>query len=318
MEKIKWGILGPGNIAADFVSDFQFVSNGQVHAVASRSSAKAQAFAERFQIPHVCDSYEALVSHPEIDAIYVATPHNFHFEQSSLAMNQGKAVLCEKPVTTQLADFLALQQLAREKNVLLMEGMWTYFLPAIQKAKQWVNEGRIGEIKHVKSDFGFYAPFDPKSRLFDPNLAGGALLDIGIYPIALADYFLENLPNDIKVRVRKAQSGVDSDLMMSFEYSGVLATLHASLECRLPNLTYIIGDKGYIEIPNGWQARACSLYVESEQVDHFDDGRSNFGFNYEIEAFNFDLQKGRKESQIVTHAVSKRLQDLMGRVASYF
>ena len=318
MDKVRWGILGPGNIAADFVGDFQFVSNGVVEAVASRSHERSQAFADRFQIPIVLDSYEALVAHPEVDAIYVATPHNFHFEQSKLALDHGKAVLCEKPVTTSLADFQSLRAKATERQVLLMEGMWTYFLPAIIKAKKWVNNGRIGEIKHVKSDFGFYAPFDPRSRLFDPALAGGALLDIGIYPIALANYFLEKMPADIKVRSRKAESGVDSDLMMSFEYSEALATLHASLECRLPNLTYVIGDEGYITIPNGWQARECSLFIESQQVDHFNDGRTGFGFNYEIEAFNADLLAGKLESAVVTHEVSERLQALMEEVRKLF
>lgn len=318
MEKVKWGILGPGNIAADFVSDFDFVSNGVVHAVASRTSSRSKEFAARFHIPIVCDSYEALVSHPEVDAIYVATPHSFHFEQSLLALQHGKSVLCEKPVTTSLTDFLKLQEVAVEKRVLLMEGMWTYFLPAIQKAKQWVNEGKIGTIKHVKSDFGFHAPYAPNSRLFDPNLAGGAMLDIGIYPIALASYFLEEDPLDMKIRSTKAPSGVDSDLMMSFEYSNALGTLHASLECQLPNLTYVIGEKGYIAIPNGWQARECSLFVESERIDHFNDGRTGFGFNYEIEAFNSDLIDGRLESETVPHRVSEQLQRLMEKVATFF
>lgn len=318
MNKVRWGVLGPGKIASDFVSDFEFVSNGTVHAVASRSPDRAQAFANRFHIPYAFDSYQALVSHPEVDAIYVATPHTFHFGHSQLALNHGKAVLCEKPVTTNLEDFQSLRKLASEKHTLFMEGMWTYFLPAIIQAKQWVEAGLIGQIAHVKSDFGFYAPYDPKSRLFDPALAGGALLDIGIYPIALANYFLEAIPSEIKVRSRKAKSGVDSDLMMSFEYSGALATLHASLDCRLPNLTYVIGDKGYIVIPNGWQARECTLFIGSEQVDHFNDGRAGFGFNYEIEAFNADFLAGTIESSVVTHDVSERLQSLMGQVRSLF
>ena len=318
MNKVRWGILGPGKIAADFVADFQWVTNGEIGAVASRSSNRAQAFADRFQIPIVCDDYEALVGHSQIDAIYVATPHNFHFEQSKHAIEHGKAVLCEKPVTTRLEDFLTLKKLAQEKKVLFMEGMWTYFLPAIRKARQWLHEGKVGKVKHVKSEFGFYAPFDPESRLFDPKLAGGALLDIGIYPIALALYFLEQLPTEIKVRAKKAPTGVDSDLMMSFDYPNALATLHASLECRLPNLTYVIGEKGFIEIPNAWQARACTLYIESEKVDHFRDGRSGFGFNYEIEAFNQDLLAGRLESQVVPHSVSERLQELMEEVARRF
>lgn len=318
MNKVRWGILGPGKIAADFVADFQFVSNGIVQAVASRSIDRAKAFAEKFNIPVVKDDYQALVSQDDIDIIYVATPHNFHFEQTKLALKNGKAVLCEKPVTTTLEDFQILQKVAAENQVLLMEGMWTYFLPAIQKAKQWVLEDRIGAIKHVKSDFGFYAEVDPKSRLFDPKLAGGALFDIGIYPIALANYFLEVPPVNIKVRSRKASTGVDSDLMMSFEYPNALATLHASLECRLPNRTYVIGEKGYIEIPNGWQARDCSLFTEGELIDHFNDGRTGFGFNYEIEAFNADFLAGSKTSEVVSHEVSERLQELMKKVQELF
>ena len=318
MSKVRWGILGPGKIAADFVSDFQFVKNGEVQAVASRSQERAHAFADRFQIPVVHDSYETLVSDEAIDAIYVATPHNFHFEQAALALNHGKAVLCEKPVTTVLNDFLALKQLAQEKGVLLMEGMWTYFLPAIIKAKEWINEGKIGKIKHVKSDFGFHAPFDPNGRLFNPELAGGALLDIGIYPIALAQYFLGESPEDIQVRCLKAPTGVDSDLFMLFHYPKALATLHASLACRLPNMTYVIGDEAYIKIPNGWQARECSLHVDGSRVDRFHDGRTGFGFNYEIEAFNADLLSGRIESAVVPHRVCEQLQRLMGKVSALF
>lgn len=318
MRKVKWGILGPGNIAADFVADFEYVTNGEVIAVASRSLERGQDFAFRFNIPTVYSSYEDLVSSAAVEAIYVATPHNFHFEQSALALNHGKAVLCEKPVTTSLEDFLALKALANEKQILFMEGMWTYFLPAIITARKWIADGRIGKIRHIKSDFGFHAPFDSSSRLFDPKLAGGALLDIGIYPIALASYFLKESPKDMQVRARKAPTGVDSDLMMSFEYEEVLATLHGSLECRLPNLTYVIGEKGYIEIPNAWQARECKLYMESECIDQFNDGRSGFGFNYEIEAFNNDLLEGRLVSEVVTHEVSEQLQTLMEQVSAVF
>ncbi len=318
MSKVKWGVIGPGNIASNFVSDFQHVANGEVVAVGSRSKSRAREFADRHAIEVSYGSYDELCQSDEVDAIYVATPHNFHFEQASLAIKYGKAVLCEKPITTSLKDFHVLRRLAAENKTLLMEGMWTYFLPAIKKAKQWVNEGRIGVIKHVKSDFGFYADFDPQNRLFNPELAGGALLDIGVYPIALANYFLEGLPTDIKVHSRKASTGVDSDVMMSFTYPEVMATLHASLECRLPNYTYIIGDKGYIEIPNAWQAKICSLYIESERIDHYNDGRNNFGFNYEIEAFNADFLAGRLESSIMLHQSSEQLQSLMEKVAKLF
>ena len=314
MRKVKWGVVGPGNIAADFVSDFKFLSNGEVFAVSSRSLDRAQTFANRFDIPNVYGDYESMLTNPEVEAVYVATPHSFHFEQTTLALKAGKAVLCEKPITTNPEDFESLRRLAKDQNQLLMEGMWTYFLPAIRQAKAWVEAGRIGNIKHVKSDFGFHALFDAKSRLFAPELGGGALLDVGIYPLALSHYFLENDPSDTRIRVRKAATGVDSDVAIWMDYSSGMASLHASIECHLPNKTYVIGDKGYIELPNAWQARECSLFMATEKVDYFSDNREGFGFNFECEAFNDDLIAGRLESEVVSHEVSAVLQRRMADV----
>ena len=315
MRKVKWGILGPGNIAADFVSDFQFVPNGEVVAVASRSVDRAQAFASRFDIPKVYDDYARLVGDAEVEAIYVATPHSFHFEQTRLALEAGKAVLCEKPITTKLADFEVLRDLANEKKLLLMEGMWTYFLPAIRKAREWVNSGKLGKVLHVKSDFGFKAEFDPDGRLFNPKLAGGALFDIGIYPLALTQYFLGSEVVDLEVRVRKAPTGVDSDVSIWMKYPGALATLHSTLEARLPNKTFVIGEQGYLEIPNGWMARECLLYnSEGELIDHFNDGRQGFGFNFECESFNACFLEGEKQSEIMPHRDSLILQEWMEKV----
>lgn len=312
--KVKWGVIGPGNIASKFVSDFQFVPNGEVIAVASRSKARAHEFADKFGIPKIYDDYYNMLSDDEIEAIYVATPHNFHFEQSLRCLEAGKAVLCEKPITTTLSEFQELRGFAEQKQLLMMEGMWTYFLPAMRKALTWVKKGRIGEVLHVKSDFGFRATFDPDSRLFSPKLAGGALLDIGIYHLALARLFLGDDYSDIRIRVEKATTGVDSDLSIWIEYPRAFATLHASINAMLPNKTYVIGESGYIEIPNAWQAYECALYQEGKMIEHFQDGRESFGFNYECESFNDFLLNGQIQSEIVPHQTSYELQKMISKI----
>ena len=191
MEKIKWGIVGPGIIAHEFAHDFQFASHAELVAVASRSVERGADFAKKYGIKKVFSSYNDLYNDPDVDAIYVATPHTFHFENSRDAIDSGKAVLCEKPLTHNLQDTVALLDHAQKKGIYLMEGMWTYFLPVIRKAVEWVDAGRIGEVKHVKANFGYPSEFDPSRRYYDPELAGGCLLDMGCYTIAMAWLFLK-------------------------------------------------------------------------------------------------------------------------------
>lgn len=317
-QKIRWGILGPGVIAKQFAHDFQFVTKGELVAVASRSLERGQAFAQEFGIPKVYDNYEALYNDPEVDAIYVATPHNFHLKQSAAALRAGKAVLCEKPITVNPEECEELLSVAKETKQYLMEGLWTYFLPAIQKAKQWVDEGRIGPIRHVVSDFGYAMPFDPKGRKYNPDLAGGALLDMGIYTLAMNWLFLKKDPDHFHVRVSPASTGVDEEVTMHFDYAECSSVLTTSFRCKLPNFTHIIGEKGYIAIPDFWRARACSLYEREERIDHYEDGRQGFGFNYEAEQVNEDLLAGRLESTTMPHDYSLKLQAWMAMVMKKF
>ncbi len=178
------------------------------------------AFAERHQIPRAHAGYDALIADPQVDAVYVATPHTLHLAHSAAALRAGKAVLCEKPLTTSLTECEALVDIARRSGSYLMEGMWTYFLPAIQVARRWVAEGRIGRIRHIKADFGYpLLPFDATRREYDATLAGGCLLEMGIYPIALAWLFLEQDPTSVQVVARHAPNGVEDDVAMLFEYA---------------------------------------------------------------------------------------------------
>ena len=315
---IKWGILGPGKIAHEFVSDFQYVKNSEVVSVASRSLDRATAFAKKFNIKKSYGSYEELYEDPEVEVIYIATPHNFHFEQSLAAMEAGKAVLCEKPIVTRLQDLDILIRKAKEKDVYLMEGMWMYFLPAIKKAQHWLRQGKVGNIKCIKSDFGFPVAFDPNGRMYNPDLAGGTLLDMGIYPVAMANLWLGDSPSELKVAARMAKTGVDADVVATLAYADATAILHSSFECRLSNLTHIIGEEGTIVIPDFWGAKKAQLFKDGALIDKFEDTDGGRGFRYEIQAVTNDLLSGRKESSVLSHKVSGSLQKIMTDIIELF
>ncbi|MDN5217104.1 Gfo/Idh/MocA family oxidoreductase [Fulvivirgaceae bacterium BMA12] len=318
MRKINWGIISTGTIAHSFALDFKHVQEGNLIAVASRSMDKAREFANQYDIDTAYSSYEALYNDPRIEAVYIATPHNFHLKNASDALRAGKAVLCEKPLTVSPGECKQLIQLANLTGNYLMEAMWTYFLPPILKAQEWVKSGLIGAIKHIKADFGYAVPFDACGRMYNPGLAGGALLDMGIYPIAAAWLFYRKDPLSWHVIARKATTGVDNDVVMLLRYEDEVASLTTSFRSKLPNYLYIIGTKGYIQIPDFWRARECLLYLGEECTRHYIDPRTSAGFNFEIDAVNRDILHGRKESGIMPHAYSLKFQEMMEQVRGFF
>ncbi|MDW3192892.1 MAG: Gfo/Idh/MocA family oxidoreductase [Cytophagales bacterium] len=310
-------MLGPGIITHEFVQDFAHVTNGIVHSVASRSAERASTFASTYGIPHAYDNYEQLYQDQDIDAIYIATPHTFHFEQSKSAMEAGKAVLCEKPLTEEPDSSKKLIHLAQSQGLYLMEGMWTYFLPAIRTAKSWVEEGRIGAVLHDRSSFGYPVPYAENSRYYSPDLAGGCLLDMGIYNVAMAHLFIGKDIQTIHTQMHHAPTGVDNDVLSQINYGEVSAILHSSFRCKLHNHLYIIGEKGYIDIHDIWRARGCVLYEGERVIDTFDDQRKGNGFEYQIEAVNNDLLAGKTESEVVTHETSLAFQEVIERMREW-
>ncbi|MEM1056210.1 MAG: Gfo/Idh/MocA family oxidoreductase [Bacteroidota bacterium] len=314
MTPIRWGILGTGTIAQTFARDLVHADEAVLHAVGSRTDGSARAFAEAHGATSAHGSYEALVADPEVEAIYVATPHTLHLGNASAALRAGKAVLCEKPLTPTPEESRALIAVAEETGSYLLEAMWTHFLPAVQTALSWVREGRIGAVQRLHADFGYPTPFDPGSRLFDPTLAGGALLDLGVYPVALAWLFLEQHPEEIQVTARYAPTGVDDDVAMIFSSPDAVATLGCSFRCRMGNAAVITGDDGWIRIPDFFRAHECSLYRMDERVDHFDDGRESAGYAFEAMAVGDDLRAGRQQSDVVPWASTLAVQDQMARV----
>ncbi len=318
MKKIKWGIIGPGKIAKRFAHDMAYSEHGELHAVASRSLEKAKDFATEHNAPKAYGSYEDLYNDSETDIIYVATPHNFHFQHVSDILNAGKNVLCEKPLTVSPDESHRLIELAGQTGNYLAEGMWTFFLPAINQAFNWAKEGRIGTIRHIKADFGFIAPYNEKNRLYNPELAGGSLLDIGCYTIAITWLFLKKDPVNMTVLARKAPTGVDSDLTMLFEFDGAEASLSSSFITEFPNYATIVGEKGFISIPLFWRAKECYLYENGVVTASFKDNSNSHGFNFEIDSVSRDIMEGKKESDVMPHAISQKLQELMHKVKSAF
>ena len=323
MSKVRWGIVSTGRITHQFVQDFAFVPNGEVVAVASRSLESANEFAGEYGIPRTYADYGQMLDDADVDAVYVATPHTLHYQNTVEAIRARKHVLCEKPFTVGVREARNLFHMAEQSSVFVMEAMWTYFLPAIQKAREWVEQGRIGRLRQVKADFGYpLLPFDPARREYNAELAGGCLLEMGIYPVALAWLFMQRDPVDIQVTAHKAPNGVEDDVAMLFQYGdesdGAVATLGTSFRSKLQNWAYIIGEEGYIAIPDFWRTSECFLYHLDSCIDHFEDGRESLGFNYETEAACADILAGRQQNATVTWSDTLRFQEHMERIRERF
>jgi predicted dehydrogenase len=311
VKPVRWGLVGPGRIAHQFARDIASITTAELVAVASRDGQRAAGFAARYGIGHAHEGYEDLFDNPDVDAVYVATPHSYHLEHCAGALRKGKAVLCEKPLVVDPEQCRTLMAIASESGSYLMEGMWTWFLPAVHTALAWYRAGRIGELLHVKSDFGYPLRYSEDQREYDARVGGGAVLEMGIYPVAIARLFIGRGPDSIQVTGRRAPNGVEDDVSLICDYGDCMATLGTSFRCKLQNCTCLIGTEGMIAIPDFWRAESCSLYVLDERVDHFEDGRKSIGFDYEIEAVSREIQAGHTECETIPLATSLALQEDM-------
>ena len=248
MEAIRWGIVGSGWIAREFAKALALVPDATLMAIGSRTQDRAEAFGEEFDIPLRFGSYQDLVECPDIDVVYIATPHTSHLADASQALRAGKPVLCEKPLTVNVREAQALVALAREQGLFFMEAMWTRFVPAVLKLREWMAAGVIGEPRFLSANIGWNHPYDEQSRLFNPKLAGGALLDIGIYPVSLASMLL-GTPSAISGVMHPASTGVDMQCSVSLVHpSGALANFVATLRADPPRDAVIAGSEGWIRI----------------------------------------------------------------------
>ena len=311
---LHWGILGPGRIAHTFASDIQLVDGCEITAVASRNSVP-RAFAEQYQIARAYQGYQSLLSDTDIDAVYIATPHSCHLDNCIAALEAGKHVLCEKPLvlnTIQANQFK--QVIERHPNLFFMEAMWSYFLPAIETAMRWIDEGRIGAVRHLRADFGYPIPYSPEGREYNKTLGGGCLLDMGVYPVALAWRIFQSMPNNISVQAQFAENGVEDDVIVMCDYGQRFATLATSFRYKLPNTAFIIGEQGYIKIPDFWRASECYRYQLDECVEQYSDDRQGSGFEFQIAHMRDCINEQMRESEIMPFKYSFGFQQLMEEI----
>lgn len=314
---MRWGIIGCGSIANRFADSAVAVDGVEVVAAASRTPGKGQAFAEKHAIKNHYSDYAELLANDEVDAVYVATTHNFHRDNVQQVLEANKPILCEKPFTVNAAEMRSLIQLAGEKKLFMMEAMWTRFLPAIVQLRQWLAEEAVGEIKMVRATFGFLFPFDPNHRLLNFDLAGGALLDAGIYPLSFANMVMREKPVAVKALGEIGSTGVDEQSTYILQYaSGALAQLHATINAPAVSRVEIIGRKGRIVIPDRFLAtQEVWLELNGEEALKkefpYDE---KAGFQFEIAAATESIQNGLLENEIMPLSDTLQLMETIDEI----
>ncbi len=315
MKTIRWGILGCGKIARKFAADIKLVKNAELIAVGAREQATADEFAKDFPVKYKHDSYQSLVENAEVDVIYIATPHSFHREHALLCLNNNKAVLCEKAFAINHAQAKEMIDVARKQNVFLMEAFWTKFLPHYQKMKAMIAEGKIGKIQSVIANFGFIPAPPVAPRLYDPALGGGALLDIGVYPVFLALDLLGK-PDAIEAVMTPSLEGTDSQCAIQFQYNnGALAQLFCTLNSNLSTGADIAGEHGRIRLTHRFHGPTTNLeyypgIVDSREVISFEKALGT-GYEYEAQHVNDCLIKGLTESPMMKHSDTLLLMETL-------
>jgi predicted dehydrogenase len=315
---VRWGIAGTGGIAGVFAYAMRAVEGGRVVAVGSRTSESAERFAGRFAIPVAHASYAALVADPEVDAIYVASPHAQHLDLAVMSLEAGKHVLCEKPMTLSAQQSARLVEIAREHGRFLMEALWSRFLPAYRAIEGVVVSGEIGDVLAVEASFGFRAAFDPAHRLFARELGGGALLDLGIYPVHLA-HFVLGVPTAVRASAHIGTTGVDEQTVVSMEFaSGALAIAHAAITAKLPGTARVTGTEGAIEIPAAMHhpQHLDVVRFDNDERRRIDTPSGDAPFRFQIEEVHKCLAAGLTESGVMPLADSLAIAATLDRARS--
>lgn len=315
-KKIKWGIIGLGGIANKFANDLLTIEDAELYAVASRTQEKADEFAKKYGAKKAYATYEDLANDPNIDGVYIATPHSLHKENTLMCLEKGIAVLGEKPFAMNAKDVDEMIAKAKEKNVLLMEALWTYFLPHYEYVLKALKNKTYGNILKIESDFGFARPFDIEDRLFNKTVGGGSLLDIGIYPI-FASLSTLGMPNTIEAKATFFENGIDSSCHMVFNYDNdVKAYLKSSILEVFPTEAIFYCEKGTIKINREFHCPSTVTILSDGKEETLDFGYDSniFGYKYETIHFQKLLKEGKKESDIMTFDFSKNLIKLLDDV----
>ncbi|ALO07908.1 Putative oxidoreductase [Streptomyces venezuelae] len=318
-DTVRWGILATGGIAERFTTDLQTLDGAEVVAVASRTEASAKTFADRFGIPRAYGEWAGLFADEDVDVVYVATPHHAHREAAGLALEAGKAVLCEKALTLNAREAEELVALSRDRGLFLMEAMWMYCNPLVRRLAELVRDGAVGEVRTVQADFGLQGPFAADHRLRDPAVGGGALLDLGVYPVSFAQLLLGE-PDSVQAHALISPEGVDLNTGMLLGWdSGASALLSCSLVADTPLTAAVTGTLGRIEVPRGFFfPERFTLHRDGREPEEFVAGDDPHSFRHEAAEVMRCLRAGATESPLVplegSLAVMRTLDAVRDRV----
>ena len=314
-----WCFIGSGAITKRVLNDILQYSKGSYPAaVYSQTYANARRFAKEYGCAAYESAEEALAD-TNVRAAYVCTTNPSHKKYTVMALNKGIPVLCEKPAALNASETGEMIEAAERGNTYFMEAMWTRHNPVIKQVITWVEQGRIGAVRSVNASFSFSHPYDPHTRLFDPGCGGGALLDVGVYTVAFAQFIFSDMPVSVKTFADFTPSGVDAVNALLFKYAnGAVARLFSGITADEPNDATIAGENGYIFIPHFWAPKKAVLAVKNEAEQIFDGRFQGEGFQFEFDAAKEDILAGRKENALVTHAHTLRVMELIDRAVCEF
>lgn len=311
MKKLKWGILGPGNIARDFAQALNRV-NGEVYAVASRSKERAEKFAKENNVKKAYGSYDEIIKDEDIDVVYIATPHSNHYEYIIKSLNNNKHVLCEKAITVNQKELEEALKIARKKNLVLEEAMTLFHMPLYEKVIKKINNEDLGKVNMVQVSFGSFKEYDENNRFFNLDLAGGSLLDIGTYALSFARYFLSSMPEEILSTVKKSSTGVD-------EQSGIIlktkeeemAVISLAFRSKMPKRGIVSCDNGFITIDNFPRANKATINYLDGTVEGIECGEEEKALDYEVSFMESRINENKDSKSIeLTYDVTKIMNKL--------
>lgn len=286
MNKINWAVLGPGTIAADFAKAINEV-NGKIYAVGSRNIEKARDFANKYNIEKAYGDYDEMLKDDNIDVVYIATPHCNHYEYIIKSLNNNKNVFCEKAITVNGKQLKEIVDLANEKKLIVAEAMTIYHMPLYKRLRKIVDDGKLGKIKMIQVNFGSLKEYDVTNRFFSPDLAGGALLDIGTYALSFTRYFLSSQPEEILTTVKKFETGVDEQSGIILKNSDdEMAVISLTMRAKQPKRGIVCGELGYITVENFPRADKATITYPDGSVEIIEEGHGSKALEYEIEYVN--------------------------------
>ncbi|MDM0496595.1 Gfo/Idh/MocA family oxidoreductase [Clostridium perfringens] len=306
MKKLKWGILGPGNIARDFAQALNRV-NGEVYAVASRNKERAEKFARENNVKKAYGSYDEIIKDKDIDVVYIATPHSNHYEYIIKSLNNNKHVLCEKAITVNEKELEEALKIAREKNLVLEEAMTLFHMPLYEKVIKKISKEDLGKVNMVQVSFGSFKEYDENNRFFNLDLAGGALLDIGTYALSFARYFLSSMPEEILSTVKKAKTGVDEESGIILKTKeDEIATISLAFRSKMPKRGIVSCDNGFITIDNFPRANKATINYLDGKVEVIECGEEEKALDYEVIFMEEKINENKESNSIdLTYDVTK-------------